>query len=73
MMERQLLTYHGHVQIQIGLVGTSLISSTWRKFYGHRARLVNAEKQRLDFCRRHTSSLLNPMENEAIGIEDHRG
>jgi hypothetical protein len=55
--------------------------SCWNKFHNFflqkemwssRAGLVN-EKKRLDFCRRHTSSLLNRMMNEAMGIEDHRG
>jgi hypothetical protein len=40
--------------------------------WSSRARIVNEEKQRLDFCHQHTSSLLNRMKNEAMGIEDHR-
>jgi hypothetical protein len=56
--------------------------SCWNKFHNFylekgiwpsRAGLVNEEKQRLDFCCRHTSSLLNRMKNEAMGIKDHRG
>jgi hypothetical protein len=56
--------------------------SCWNKFHNFylekgmcssHAGLVNAEKQRLGFCHRHSSSLLNRMKNEATGIEDHRG
>jgi hypothetical protein len=56
--------------------------SCWNKFHNFylekglwssHAGLVNEEKQRLDVCRRHNSSLLNWMKNEVMGIEDHRG
>jgi hypothetical protein len=56
--------------------------SCWKKFHNFflekglwssHAGLMNEEKQCLDFCRRHTSSLLNRKKNEAMGIEDHRG
>jgi hypothetical protein len=54
----------------------------WNKFHkfylkkglwSSHAGLVNEEKKCSEFCRRHTSSELKWMKNEAMGIEDHRG
>jgi hypothetical protein len=57
-------------------------SLCWNKFHNfylqkglwsNRAGLVNEKSQRLEFCRRQTSSLLNKNKNAAMGLEDHRG
>jgi hypothetical protein len=41
--------------------------------WSRRADLVNKKSQRLEFCRRQTSSELNIKMNKAMGIEDRRG
>jgi hypothetical protein len=56
--------------------------SCWNKFHNlylqkglwsNRAGLLNEKSQRLEFCRRQTSSLLNKKKNAAMGLEDNRG